>query len=161
MSHSSPFRHLGWALLAALVCVAFPGCTRLPPLSPVSGTLRLGHQTLDHCLVTFLPEEGSQHGGHFAGVTDAQGRFTLQSAEQRPGAATGWHRVTVVDLSASTGSRRRDRGSIDEGADENESVEPRPSRVDARFSAAALSPLRIEVKPGSPPIDIDLAAAVR
>jgi hypothetical protein len=61
-------------------------------LLPVEGTVTLDGAPVEGAAVMFVSEQG----GHVAtGVTDAQGRFTLQTTN-RPGAVAGMHRVTVV-----------------------------------------------------------------
>jgi len=124
----------------------------------VQGTLRLQGQTLDNCLVMFLPEATEQGGGrHSTGLTDAQGVYRLRFDDQQEGAVVGWHRIVLQDLSASTGVRRRDHGTVDENIDESEPPPAmRPSRIHADYTTAASTKLRKEVRPGDQVIDLDL-----
>jgi hypothetical protein len=75
------------------VVSVFAGCgSNDLELLPVEGTVTLNGTPVEGAAVMFV----SGQGGHVAtGVTDARGRFTLQTAN-RPGAVAGEHRVTVV-----------------------------------------------------------------
>jgi hypothetical protein len=155
-SHSKRCLHrlggLAWLVLLASV----PGCGEKPPSATVEGTLRQGGRPLDNCLVTFLPEDTQDRNAcHSVGHTDAEGRYELRLADQKPGASPGGHRIVVYDLSASTGVRR-----IDHGTEEMETVGPPPKarapRFGPQFSSEQQTPLRKEVTPGRQVIDIDI-----
>jgi hypothetical protein len=95
--------------------------------------------------------------GHSAGLTDQQGLYRLHCASQEEGAAIGWHRVTVQDLSVSTGVRRRDHGTVDAEVPEDAPPPPvRRSRVPERYTSSLHTPLRVEVKPGQQVIDLEI-----
>jgi hypothetical protein len=134
------------------------GCGRGSPPATVEGTLRLNDKPLDNCVVTFLPESGQEaEWGLSTGLTDEQGFYRLHCSNQEEGAAIGWHRVTVQDLSVSTGVRRRDHGTVD--AEMTEDVPPPPvrrSRVPEGYASPAATPLRKEVEPGHQVIDLDI-----
>lgn len=145
---------VGWLALAQVVCLG--SCQHDPP-AMVEGTLRLNGKPLDNCLVTFFPE--SSPGTKFTqatGLTDQQGLFRLRS-NQHEGAALGWHRVTVQDMSVSTGVHRRDNGPVD--AETNPTQPPPPlrhSRVAERYVSLTATPLRQEIKPGHQVIDLEI-----
>lgn len=151
-----------WLLLeAACLTIALGplfGCGRRPPPATVEGTLRLNGKPLDNCLVSFLPEPGQEaKGPHSTGVTDRVGAYRLRFDNQQEGAAVGRHRVTVQDLSASSGVVRRDHGTVD--ADVKEDSPPLParrSRVPPSYLSLKDTPLRKEVKAGPQVIDLDL-----
>jgi hypothetical protein len=134
------------------------GCGRDSPPATVEGTLRLGGKPLDNCLVTFLPEPGQESNGpHSTALTDQQGSYRLRCDNQQDGAAIGWHRVTVQDLSVSTGVRRRDHGTVD--AEMTEDAPPPPvrrSRVPEGYMSPATTPLRKEVEQGHQVIDLEI-----
>jgi len=134
------------------------GCGQNAPLATVGGTLRVNGRPLDNCLITFLPEPGQEvTGPHSTGVTDDRGCYRLRLDDQREGASVGWHRVTVQDLSVSTGVRRRDHGTVDQEVDETTPPPPvRRSRVPARYNSPHDTPLRKEVKPGQQAVDLDI-----
>jgi hypothetical protein len=141
----------------ALALTACFGCGPDPPPATVEGTLRLDGKPLDNCLITFLPEPGQEaHRPHSTGLTDQHGSYRLRR-DQQTGAAIGWHRVTVQDLSVSTGVRRRDHGTVDLEMDETAPPPPvRRSRVPERYTSARDTPLRKEVKPGHQAIDLEI-----
>ena len=149
---------LGTACLA--IALAPPlGCGRNASPASVEGTLRLDGKPLDNCLVTFLPEpsQGAQ-GPRSSALTDKNGSFRLRRDDQGEGAAMGWHRVTVQDMSVSTGVLRRDNGKVDEEMDKNAPPPPvRRSRLPQRYLSPNDTPLRKEVKAGHQVIDVDIA----
>ena len=134
------------------------GCGRGSSPATVEGCLRLNGKPLDNCLVTFWPESGQQaEVGRSTGLTDQQGLYRLHCDNQEEGAAIGWHRVTVQDLSVSTGVRRRDHGTVDAEMTENTPPPPvRRSRVPERYMSPTTTSLRKEVKPGHQVIDLDI-----
>lgn len=144
-----------WLVLALTM---LPGCGGDPPPATVEGTLRLGGKPLDNCSVSFLPEPGREAQGPLStGVTDQKGSYRLRCDNQQEGAAIGWHRVTVQDLSVSTGVRRRDHGTVDaEMADNAPSPPVRRSRVPERYLSATGTPLRKQIKPGHQVIDLEI-----
>lgn len=153
--HVPPLGATSCVTLALTLCV---GCGRDAPSATVEGTLRLSGKSLDNCLITFLPEPGQDaNGPHSTGLTDRHGSYRLRCDNQQEGAAIGWHRVTVQDLSVCTGVRRRDHGAIDAKVEETGPSTPvRPSRVSLRFMSLRDTPLRKEVKPGHQIIDLDI-----
>jgi hypothetical protein len=142
----------------ALALTMLLGCGRDAPPATVEGILWLRGKPLDKCLVTFLSEPGQDaRGPHSTGLTDQQGFYRLRFDNQQEGAAIGWHRVTVQDLSVSTGVRRRDHGTVDAEIAEDAAPPPiRRSRVPKRYLSPRETPLRREVKPGHQVIDLDI-----
>jgi hypothetical protein len=140
---------------AILLCV---GCGRDAPPATVEGTVRLGNKPLDNCLVTFLPEaRPGDERPHSTGLTDARGRYRLRFDDGREGASVGRHRVTVEDLSVSTGAIRRDHGTADRESDATATPPPvRPSRVSAGYASPSLTPLRKDIEPGDQVIDLEV-----
>jgi major membrane immunogen (membrane-anchored lipoprotein) len=135
------------------------GCGQKPSPATVEGTVRRSGNPLDNCLVVFLPE--ARHGAkawRFVGLTDAQGHYRLQGEDRREGANLGFYRVTVEDLSVSTGVRRRDHGTVDaqDAPDAEAPPAVRRSRVPDRYGSALQTPLRKEVQPGHQVIDLEI-----
>ena len=150
-------RFLGIACLAIALTMWY-GCGQDPLPATVEGTLRLNGRPLDNCLVTFLPELGQEaQGPSSTGLTDQHGSYRLRCDNQQEGAAIGWHRVTVQDLSVSTGVRRRDHGMVDTEIEEKTPPPPvRRSRIPDRYTSATETTLRKEVKPGHQVIELDI-----
>jgi len=144
-----------WLVFAAIVLV---GCRREGLPAAVEGKLTLRGKPLDNCLVTFLPETGQEvRGSYSTGLTDEQGCYRLSGVDQREGAAVGPHRVTVQDMSVSTGVRRRDHGTVDaEPRHDGSPPKVRRSRVSERYSSPASTPLRFEVRIGPQTLDLEL-----
>lgn len=150
-------RHFRWIWLA-LALVACPGCRQQEPPATVEGILRRNGVPLDDCLVSFFPESGPHADwSHATGLTDLQGHFQLRNSDQQQGAAVGWHRVTIQDMSVSRGVPRRDHGTVDQ--DESEEKPPpsvRRSRVPGMYLSVAQTPLSKDIKPGHQVIDLDI-----
>jgi len=142
----------------AVALISLFGCGRRGPPATVEGVLRLGGKPLDNCLVTFLPEPGRKAAWpHSTAVTDRQGAYRLRFDSQREGAAVGRHRVTVHDLSASSGVVRRDHGTVDAHVDENTPPPPvRRSRVPGRYTSPNDTPLQKDIQPGHQVVDLDI-----
>lgn len=110
-----------------------------------------------NCLVTFLPEPGKESPGpHSTAVTDENGHYRLRLPDQREGASVGPHRITVQDLSVSTGVARRDHETVDLAIDRSASTPLRRSRVPAKFGSPSETPLREDIRPGAQRIDLDI-----
>ena len=154
-AHVRLVREIACLALALTPCF---GCGRDSPQATVEGTLRLDGKPLDNCLITFLPEPGQEgHRPHSTGLTDRHGSYRLRYDNGQEGAAIGWHRVTVQDLSVSTGMHRRDHGTVDMEMDETSPPPPaRRSRVAPRYTSPPDTPLRKQVKPGHQVIDLDV-----
>ncbi len=145
-------------LAFAVTSTMLSGCGQDLPPATVEGILQLGGEPLDNCLITFLPESGREgQEPHSRGLTDGQGAYRLRFENQQEGAAVGWHRVTVQDLSVSTGVPRRDHGTVDAEVTENAPPPPvRRSRVPETYMSPRLTPLRQEIEPGHQVIDLDI-----
>jgi hypothetical protein len=89
-------------LVAALPLLA--GCTGDPyDIVPVSGQVTLDGDPVAEATVSFEPVgEGNepQLGPGSFGVTDAEGRYTLETVDRRRGAVVGEHRVTISTFRA-------------------------------------------------------------
>jgi hypothetical protein len=148
-------------LILKMVCLtialaSLSGCGRHSPPATVEGTLRLNGKPLDNCLITFLPEPGQGAKEPLStAVTDRQGAYHLRFDNQQEGAAVGRHRVTVQDLSASSGVVRRDHGTADADVNENAPA-VRRSRIPQPYMSPNGTPLRKEVKADHQVIDLDI-----
>lgn len=144
-------------LFCFLIALAIlPGCGQPPPEATVEGTLRMAGQTLDNCLVQFLPQAARGAAApHSSALTDSAGHFVLRLPDQRIGASVGRHCVVVQDFSVSTGRPRVDHGTVD--AERPPAPTPvRPSRVPDRYGSAALTPLQVELRPGHQLLELEV-----
>jgi hypothetical protein len=74
-----------------LILAAIVGCRHSDlNLAPVEGVVTFDGAPLANAGVMFLPEQGAMA----VGITDAEGRFTLTTANE-PGALIGSHRVSI------------------------------------------------------------------
>lgn len=105
--------------------------------------------------VTFAPEKSSEKSPLpiSIGTTDRDGNYRLKSATGSPGAAVGPHRVVVEDIADEVSSESNSREAQDEKPPTNT---PASSRIPQRYSTAAGTPLRHEVKIGDNTINLEL-----
>jgi hypothetical protein len=91
-------RTASWVLLFASLVLT--GCgTGTPPLVAVTGHVSYHGQPLPGGVIVFAPDSAKGSNGPVASaVIQPDGSFTLRTADS-PGAAVGWHRVTVVCVS--------------------------------------------------------------
>lgn len=77
------------------------GCGRKEPkLVPISGIVKINGMPASNIAVRFMPDgQKGSHGPSSMGITDEQGKFTLQCDNGKAGGVVGWHRVTLDDLS--------------------------------------------------------------
>src|SRR5262245_49712049 len=125
-----------------------------PRMADVQGTVRLNGQPLPDVEVYFIPDgESGTRGPRSAAVTNAEGRYRLESGDPNPGAVVGHHRVVLVD-------HRSLPPVPDERVDAQPGVRrvPQSSRIPPEYTAATTTPLRREVASGPQTIDLDLPA---
>lgn len=91
-------RWLSIANLALLFPVLLVGCggSDRPSLAPASGVVRLDGEPVEGATVTFIPVGG---GRPASGRTDSNGRYTIKTYHDAPGAIVGDHKVGVVKMS--------------------------------------------------------------
>lgn len=148
----------GSRLFLALVFLS--GCgTSGPALHPVSGTLTLDGQPLAAVTVNFFPVDQTQPSS--AGLTDAQGRFTVTAQNGEAGAVAGKHKVvlsggaTSGDAAGSTpaymqgGSATPTRGG---GSPTMPSAPQAPYPTE--YASADTTPKEVEVTSGSNDVTI-------
>lgn len=111
-----PTRFSRWSALVAvgLMLLVHSGCSKkggLAPLADVTGTITLDGQPAPGVLVEFNPQltplvasSGANQGkppvAGSTGLTNAEGKFSLQYDKQRAGAVLGSHVVRVSKLPA-------------------------------------------------------------
>lgn len=99
------------AALSTTVLIAMTGCGG-GDFAPVSGTVSYDGEPVSKLQLVFSPEpigENYAVGPYSRGVTDENGRFTLESRYKDPGAFIGKHRVSFEysDISESAMSDLR------------------------------------------------------
>ena len=86
-------------VLVVLVCSCLTGCSGdgMPPLSPVSGTVKLANGTpVTYATIVFTPDAAAGTQGPVASCSvDGAGRYSLRTAGQHTGATVGRHIVTI------------------------------------------------------------------
>jgi hypothetical protein len=123
------------------------GCSKVEPLGAVSGTITLDGKPLPNVLVTFTPEQASEHARiRSMGVSNEAGHFTLRAETQREGALIGSHRVTVEDLAIYDAPRAED-GTV--------TAMP-PIRLPAIYADPLQSPLQVTVNAENQPCSLEL-----
>lgn len=131
------------------IAILLNGCTDQPrpEYAKVEGTVRINGKPEHGLSVRFSPdpEKGNALPAIATGITNGQGKYTLQyeyRGEEGEGAPVGWHRVTIVDTKV---------GFTPQGQ------QPKPSAVPYEYGNPSTTPLVIEVKPGeSQTIDLDV-----
>jgi hypothetical protein len=90
--HRNSLRALRFCVSSlGLWALTFAGCNRSGlNLAPVSGVVRYNGAPVAHAGVMFVPETGP----YAIGTTDAEGRFTLKTANHE-GAIVGSHKVAI------------------------------------------------------------------
>jgi hypothetical protein len=110
---------------------------------PVSGRVTLNDKPVDGMMVYFTPVSDSTPGSGSSGFTDADGRFTLTSAQGRSGAYPGDYKVSIEPP----------LGGADDAA--RPVVRPPPA-VPRIYRDPSRTPLRASVPPGGGTIDVIL-----
>ena len=135
-------------LLVAVLLGVF-GCNRGPQMAPVTGVVLLNGQPVDGAAVLFTPEAGGRPAD---GVTDKEGKFTLQTFEPGDGAVVGKHKVAIVGM-RQTGVQATSDGLSGEV---NESKVREVWFVPKTYSSPDTSGIEIEVKRGMEPVKLEL-----
>jgi len=85
-----------------VVCGFLVGCgggeeAKIPPLAPVSGTVKMDGKPLQGAVLSFLPK-GATAGHMVTAVTDAEGKFACQYSNGAPGCPAGEYQVLISKL---------------------------------------------------------------
>jgi hypothetical protein len=141
-------------LLAALA--ATPGCQGQPPFqfAPVEGTVTRGGKPLAGVIVVLWPDAGAGTVGPCSsGPTDAAGHYQLHTEQGDTGALVGRHRVCIVDGKVMLGHLVRD---FDRSRLPKDLPVPSTPKVPPGYASREETPLRAEVRPGEPVIDLEV-----
>ena len=92
-------RRAGGFVMMGLLTVSLVTRCGKPPMRQVTGTVSLNGKLVEHCKVGFFPDvvefNPDRHGFGF-GVTDAEGRFTIQHPQGEKGIWSGTYKVTFT-----------------------------------------------------------------
>lgn len=130
-------------LLVAIVTLS--GCSDGPKVVPVSGTLTRNGQPVPRMTVNFEPAVGRPSWG----VTDDDGRFTLEYDASTKGAIVGSHTVWVA-WRASSPKEELDalKGKAKKPADLN--------AIQQKYGAPTKSPIKLEITSAVDDLEIKL-----
>lgn len=90
------FKQRLYFVLVPLILVGCGGGSDRPSLAPASGIVTLNGEPVEGASLTFIPVAGGRPG---SAITDAQGRYTIKTYQDAPGAITGEHKVAVIKIS--------------------------------------------------------------
>lgn len=139
------------SVLLCLVAVSLSACNRGPHMVPVKGEVLLDGKPVEGAAVLFTPEAGGRPAD---GVTDKDGKFSLQTYEPGDGAPVGKYKVAIVGMRM-TGIQATADGLSGE-------VDPGKVReiwfVPKKYSTPESSGLEAEVKRGLTPLKFELAS---
>jgi len=138
-------------LAASIVALLACGCGDSgPQMAPVSGVVTVDGAPVANAAVMFVPEAG---GRPATGLTDAEGKFSLETMEPGDGALVGKHKVTVTGVKT-TGIQATEDGLS--GA-----VDPSQIReewfVPQKYSKPDTSGLTQDVTDDMPPVELKLS----
>jgi hypothetical protein len=123
--------------LIVVVGLLLTGCgSSTPPLAEVAGTVSYRGHPVPGGLIVFTPDPAKGSTGPIArSRIQPDGSFTLQTGDT-PGAAAGWHRITVVSASERQAGQAGYRYSVP------------ASLIPEKYRSADLSNLSREVRRG-------------
>jgi hypothetical protein len=129
--------HIVFALMSVVIMAAICGCgSGGPEVVRVRGTVTHQGKPLPNILLNFSPEKGRPSWG----LTDAEGRYSLNYSKDRDGAVTGKH---IVCLSYKPSGPR-------------EEMSRKIPEVLAKYSNAATTPLEFDITTDNQVVDIEL-----
>lgn len=93
---------VGICLAALAIFPGLGGCRRGPaPIIAVTGKVTFKGSAVPGGIIVFCPDRSRGHGGPIAaGIIENDGSYVLKT-EDKPGAAPGWYRVTLVSHDSS------------------------------------------------------------
>jgi hypothetical protein len=140
-------RIVAFASLAAVI--ASSGCgVGGPRMAEVEGTVTMKGKPLDQVQVEFWP---TSDGPRSIGVTDSQGRYTLQADNGKSkGALVGSHRILLKDLSVFG-------GKVLGRAGENVDLKGKAARLPAHVGDVQRTPFKKDVTSGKNEINLEVS----
>lgn len=92
------YKQLSLCVVIPLLSLVIAGCggSDRPDLASASGIVTLDGDPVEGASVSYIPVSGGRPG---SGVTDASGRYTINTYADTPGALVGEHHVSVIKVS--------------------------------------------------------------
>ncbi len=118
------------AAVAAVALLVAVGCSNEPRVVEVSGVATHAGQPVPNLLVTFEPDGGRPSWG----ITNAEGKFTLEYTATEKGAMMGSHKVTAVFRAGSPDDEMAGKG-----------MTPAVKAVQAKYGDATNTPMRVAI----------------
>ena len=140
------FRYLT-LLIIPMSVLMLSGCGESgPQIVEVEGTVTMGGKPLEKIYVEFYPEK---EGPQSTGITDASGRFVLQTKDgKQKGAPVGSHKVVIQDMSIMNTTFM---GRAGEEVDLREGRKPRTAE---KYTNPMMTPARVEITGASKDVEI-------
>ncbi|MGC4003643.1 MAG: hypothetical protein QM811_11150 [Pirellulales bacterium] len=145
-------------IFAALLCLVSTGCSGTPELGLVSGQILVDGKPVEGLSIAFNADTTAKGvNGVASGVTDREGRFTLQAtqrgdAKSKPGALPGMHRVVIQDLAAQPSA------DYDTLAQTHVVPPTKPSRIAGKLGNLQTTPLKsVQVNAGEQRLTIEIS----
>lgn len=129
-------KQLSLLSLAVALCVGCGGESN-PPTQPVTGVVKLDGKAIEGAQITFTPDPSNPENRAAAGVTDAEGRYSLTSFVSGDGAMAGKYNIIVTKYDTPDGGANPygDGGGV--SIDENLSEEEQQEAFDKAYAAGA------------------------
>lgn len=150
-------RNLNWLrLLGILSCAFLVGCPGANSTSnagaTVSGTVMLDGSPVEGATVTFRPE--SPDGSGAFGMTDAEGKYVLNTSSAVLGVVPGTYKVSVTKMEAAASDAPAEDDPSYGGAPKQQAA---PKHLlPEKYSRIESSGLTADVKPGENTVPLEL-----
>ncbi|HBE68227.1 MAG TPA: hypothetical protein DDW52_08775 [Planctomycetaceae bacterium] len=129
-------KQLSLLSLAVALCVGCGGESN-PPTSPVTGVVKLDGKAIEGAQIAFIADPSNPDNRAAAGVTDAEGRYSLTSFVSGDGAMAGKYNITVTKYDTPDGGANPYGDGAGQTIDENLSEEEQEAARDAAYAAGA------------------------
>jgi hypothetical protein len=145
------YRNSGFMAAAFLVAAAVvaAGCGGGAKTAPTSGRITYKGKPVAKAHVSFTPVEGDRRAA--TGLTDDDGRYTLETFAPGDGALVGHYRVSIIARGPDRPPRPGEMGSGMPGE-----MMPGDPVIPTKYFAPDSSGLTFEVKPGKNQADFEL-----
>jgi hypothetical protein len=143
--------------IALLFCLVALGCSRLPAVTEVEGTVYLNDEPLPNARIQFIPElDGFGAEVYSQAITDEQGHYCLSFPfKEKTGAVVGKHRVVIADPPPPKEMRGQREESQEKVVNYFKGLKNRP--IPRVYASAVNTPLVVEVKGDQQIYDLHLS----